>query len=397
MSIDHQIAVPNSSYISTSHKTSTLPQERSTRIDKICLCVQEIFLKLKTFVCFPLRYLGSKTWSIPGLAARLPGVLLFGWNKSESITTQLFGKGYEYHSRGLTPEESKPFLRNACIASSIAVSPSAKMPRRMEEEWLDPYGLKVISPKEMGLDLAGLSEHIEVNDRRFLDPESGLKVMMVTNEDEVIIAFGAAGAAKNEFVDAENNPSWKKLERHIWNNIVWANLFGASPEIYRQADKLYTAIKDHEALKGKKITLVGHCLGGSLASYVGLKHGVQVNGFNTLAFGAGIQKEIGDERLKEANKYLTHISISKDFFSDCPKSSIVDRMVNLMGIRTPGNFGKHYTVPAYEEYNNPKDGNSLSRVNQDRIHNFYVGSMMAHVGFSNRDKPVTLVKRGVKL
>lgn len=372
--------------------SKTLPID-SKSIGRIYSCCKEIFLKIKNVICFPLRYLGSKTWSLPGIVMRLPAVLLFGWHKPTSLSEQLFGKGYNYHSEELTPEETKPFLRNACIASSIAVASNAKMPRRMEEEWLDPYGLQILSPELMSIDLARLSGSIEVNDKRFLDRNSGLKMVIVINNDEAIVTFGAAGAAQNEFVNAKDNPSWIKLEKHIWNGVIWPNLFGASPAIYKQAEELYVAIKDHPALQGKKVTLAGHCLGGSLASYIGIKHQVPVNGFNTLAFGAGIQKEIGDDKLRQADNYVTHISISKDFISDCPNSPAIDRMINLLGIRTPGNFGKHFTVPAYSEYNKSSDGNSLSRVNQNRIHNFYVGSMMAHIGFNNRDKPITLFRK----
>jgi hypothetical protein len=359
-------------------------------VTKIGTSANKIFSNVKSALCFPLRYLGSKTWSLPGILMRLPGLLLFGWNKSESITEQLFTKGYEYESQELTKEMTKSFLRNACIASSIAVATDVKMPRKMEEEWLEPYGLQVLSPESMFTHLKELSGNIEINDKRFLDRNSGLKMMIVTNNDEAIITFGAAGSAQNEFNDALKNPAWKTLQKHVFKS-VYSNLLGTTPAIYKQAEELYLAIKDHPFLLGKKITLIGHCMGGALASYIGIKHQIQVNGFNTLALGTGIQKEIGADKLKNANNYVTHISISKDFFSD-PQSSTIDRIVNFMGIRTPGNFGKHFTVPAYSDYNKSSDGIYLSRKNQTRIHNFYVGSMMAYVGYNYRDKPITLAQ-----
>ncbi len=356
-----------------------------------------VFIQIKRVILFPTRYFGSKTWSIPGLMIRLPFVLLFGWMKKESICHQLFGNGYSYRSKSFTKEQAKPFLRNACIASAIAAAPNTTMPRRMEEEWLDPFNLKVLSPREIGVDLTKVSGAIEADDKRFLDRKSGLKMMVVVKDNEAIFTFGAAAAVQHEFPDAPKNPEWKALNKRIWNKIVWPNLLGASPPIYKQAESLYLAVKDSPALKGKEITLVGHCMGGSLASYIGIKQCVKAQGFNTLAFGVGIQRQIGDKKLRQAKKYVTHLSIKNDFFSDCPKISTLDRIFNHIGIGSPGNFGDHGTIPAYSGYNLRSDGCSLNSKNQDRIHNYYVGSLMAYLGYSNRDKPVSLAKQGVDL
>jgi len=364
--------------------------EKKSCVEIIGNLSKRIFAQFKEVLSFPINYLGSKTWSLPGLMMRLPGVLLFGWAKTESLAEQLFGKGYHYQSKALTPEQTKPYLRNASIASSIAAAPAT-----MEAQWLEPYGLKVLSPESMSVDLSKVSGEIEINDKRFLDRKTGLKMMIVTNDDEVIINFGAAGAAKNEFVEADKNPEWAVLEKHIWNGVVWSNLFGLKTGLYNQAEQLYLALKDHPDLQGKKLTLVGHCMGGSLASYIGIKNQVKVNSFNTLAHGVKIQKEIGNEKLKHADEYVTHVSIGKDFFSDCPNTSVIDRISNLMGIRTPGNFGKHYTVPVFADYNKKSQGNALAKANQNGIHNFFVGSMMAHSGFSNRDKPINLLQKGL--
>lgn len=372
--------------------TKPAQYQKKTLLEKVYSFVKVI---LKAIV-FPLNYLGSKTWSVPGIVLRLPFVLLFGWNNKASLVDQLLCKGYQFHSPKLSPKEAKPFLKHACIASSIALSPKPQHPMRMEDEWLSPLGLRVIAPSTLcSPGIEQVPGVLEANDKIFLDRSTGLKMMYVENDEEVFVTFGAAGAAKHEFPDANSNPRWKALEKKIWKKIVWSNLWGSSPAVYQQAEALYLAVKDSPALNGKKITLVGHCFGGSLAAYIGLRNRVQAVAFNTLAFGAGLQKKVGSKKLRDAHKYLTHISVERDFFSDHPKISVIDRLVNLCGIRTPGNFGRHFKVPAHVDYNRSQDGHSLSRVNQDRIHNYFVGSMMTHCGYNKRDTPKSLSARGI--
>lgn len=392
----------NIPYISREESLQELSQVskqpvQKTLSEKICDFVCSIFEAIKLVVLFPFRYLGSKTWSIPGVLIRLPIVLLFGWTRSESFAEQLFGKGYQFSPQEISSEQTKPYLRNACIASSIAASTGEQGSRRMEKDWLDPFELLIVPPNSFDLDLEALPGNIEIIEKGFLDRKTGLKMMIVEDGEETIITFGAAGGAKVEFTNPDNNPEWVSLEKQIWGGVVWPTLYGLVPDLYEQAEALYLAVKDHPSLQGKKLTLVGHCLGGSLASYIGIKHQVQVNGFNTLPFGGGIQQVLGDAKLREAGQFVTHLSIGNDFFSDCPGTTVLDTIVNLIGFRTPGNFGKHYVIPAYPDYNSPADGNSFSKVNQNRIHNYFVGSMMAYCGFSNRDKPSSLLHKGAVL
>jgi len=328
----------------------------------------DVFETLKNIVSIPFRYLGSKTWSLPGLILRLPQILLFP--REGSISEQLFGKGYHYQLEVLSPQQAEPFVRNACIATSVA---------KCDTTWFELYGLQVLSPIEIDADLSTLPGQIEWDDVRYLDRTTGLKAMVVSNEDEVVISFGALEGAKADFDEPGENPYWKSLVRSMWGSAI-GNLAGVSPAIYSQAEALFLAIKNDPELAGKKITLIGHCLGGSIASYIALKNHVQAQGFNTLPLGVGLQQDIGEENLRNAENYVTHLSVNNDFCSDSPLSSLIDRVLNLLGLKTPGNFGNHYRVPAAPGYST-----------QAKIHNFFVGSIMHHLGFNCRWKPLDLI------
>jgi len=67
------------------------------------------------------------------------------------------------------------------------------------------------------------------------------------------------------------------------------------------------------------------------------------------------------------------VSVATDFVSDPRILPIFDRVLSLVGIRTPGNFGKRYVLPAgYER--------------SDQIHSYIIGSLMKHLGYKDRDK-----------
>ncbi len=377
-----ELTINNSGGVFT--KLVDLPSEKPGIIKKICNYVKKIFKSLVNFFLFPTRYFGSKTWSIPGIIIRIPFILfkrIFGFTGGMSLSEEILGKGYQFDTKTLGKEETKKLIRSATLATAV---------NKFTPKWkaaMDAFGMSVVKPTEMKLDPSRvkINPNIEYNDVRFFDRTSGLKMMAVASDTEVLVTFGALGAPRVEIADKKEREA---LESKIWEKVVWSGLVGLKPCIYEDANKLFKAIKGSPSLKGKKIKLVGHCMGGSLATYIGLKHQLPVDSFNTLAIGTGLQQQIGSKALSQAEKYVTHVSVADDFFSDCKNLKGLDVFCNLMGIKTAGNFGKHYRIPAAKDYIAVKEYSKR----QEAIHNYFLGSMMEYIGKGYRALPQDIAK-----
>lgn len=334
--------------------------------------IKRVALKILKFIgkilTFPFRYIGSKTWSIPGLIIRTPYILFkraLGINTGRTLKEELFGTGYHYgYEKKLTKEELIPFFPYVAAA---AVTWSD------ESEWIKPFGYQLMNPKSFKIE----HERIDAKKKAFYDPKTGLKVVVMEKGNDVIVAFGAIGAHRS--IIGEKTKEDKKLNLYQHTNVV-TNLLGIVPDRFRLAERFFAQLKEHHSLKGKKITLAGQCYGGTVAQYLALKNRFPASCFNCLPMGAGLQYKLGNKALREADKYVKHLVIRRDFVSDT--SPIPDVILSGLGLRTPGNFGKKYRIPsAYKE--------------GDKRHNFVLGSMMHHLGYSERAKPMEVFKDGV--
>lgn len=301
--------------------------------EKIVEFVKTIFEALKNFFTFPLRYIGSKK---AGYHAEI--------------------------QKTLTPKETLAYVKYGAMAAAQ---------HNCDQSWIEPFGLKFFNPLESNLDLAAIPGNLEAKENCFYDATTGLKAVIAANDDEVIISFGALDSARHLFPDQSEKQKGLKMSQYGY---VAQNLLGGQPACYEQAHALFNALKDHPDFKGKTITLAGQCLGGSMAQYVALKNEVPAVCFNTLALGAGLQYAIGSKAFEKADDLITHISAQTDFVSDNRSTEIFDRALCFLGIRTPGNFGKHYDIPA-------------AYTKRDEIHDYMVGSVMKYVGYDIRNKP----------
>lgn len=304
-----------------------------------------------------MRYCGSKTWSICGLAARL------GKAKNEPDADKakeiLYGKGYHFsHQKVLTPAKTHKYVRNAFAASTLQRDCDTELNRR--------YHLTVVDPRTLGIDFRMIPGRLEANNRRIFDPHSAVKVMIFTTPDEVLFSFGAVGSLRPEFSD---NQLWQRvtLEARTWTVTIIGNLVGRIPPFYDQGEKLFFAVKDHPLFQGKRVTLIGHSMGGSLACYIGLRNQIQVQAFNSLALGAGLQQVIGDDTLKQAEDVIKHISIRGDAASDFPGIVFIDRVLSHIGLRTPGNFGRRVVAPS-----------AYHPLDMAKTHDFFAESLQTH-------------------
>lgn len=330
--------------------------EKGTLYKKISTVVKKIFTLLKLVFCYPLRFLGSKDWSLAGILFRFPHFII---KQDHEI---VFGKGFERHSKDLGKKEGASYIKyGAACAASYQMNVT---------QWTEPFGLEKVDLTECKFD--GLPETLEIHEGYVYDPVSGLKAMITKDKKgELIVSFGAVNSADSENKgDVETK---KKYYRKHMTNIA-LSFAGAVPSIYHDADRLLKAVKNHQDFRNKRVVLTGSCYGASLASYCGLNNGCEVFAFNPLGLGPGIQNELGKENLEKADRLIRIISAKGDYTSNHKIIGIFDRIISLLGIRTAGSFGKRFQVPsAYQ---------SVSKT-----HRLFIHHLMQHVGFDCGTKP----------
>lgn len=367
MQIDPTI---NHNAIYTQVKGSSASCRLVEQIKKIAIA---IFQTVKEIVTFPARYLGAKTWSIPGIILRTPVLLFKRIFFHEPLTKRAFlGSGYHY-SNGpqLSIEETKQMLRYAAFGL---------LPFRYEQDkWAEPYAAKIVAPSALAVDLATIPGNVTTNSHAFLDRKNQFKAMVVEDANEMVVAFGPMHSHWHDNFDEKAGK--KYANRHLRS--VFANFAGMSPLYYQQADAIVEQLKKIAQEKNKRLVVTGQSLAGSIASYVSLKHQIKGVCFNAVQLGAGLQREIGDDRLANAERFLTQISISNDLVSQCPGIAAVDRILSGAGVRTPGNFGRRFLVPSAFK-------------GMRAAHDYPVKSMMKHIGYHEDTKASELKQEDIR-
>ena len=297
--------------------------------------VKAIFNTTYAIISFPSRYIGSKTWSIPGVILRAPYLIfkkIILPSSIPSLKNELFGSGYHFFSkRQLTPQEAKDILPTVSMCAFA---------HRSNPRW--------VPDKYHPIEVNTLNVHapdMQLEKHAFFDHRSGLKVLLVENGNEIMISFGAIDAINGCILTPDQQK--EKVSNKSLNISCVKNLLGGTPFIFTQADQFFNKLIQSPYLKDKKITLVGQCLGGSLAQFLALKHQLPCYGFNTFPIGPGLQQQIDPKTLKNADKFITHIYSKKDFVMDGKLYNFLNHFFNTIGIKTAGNFGKSYYIPAY--------------------------------------------------
>ncbi len=322
-------------------------------LEKIQEIAKKVFKIIKTIVTFPLRFLGSKTFSIPGLLLRLPEVTLkhsLGLNNPHVSFKDDLLCDRGYHRFGhlkLTPEEAKQHILYTCAAAAV---------QNNKPQWLTHFGYTPISPEDFNLGF-------ENKDCTLFDFTTGLKVALYQKKDHVLIAFGAFGSHKSQYSNEYKKES-NAMNRHILATAT-SSLFGMNPTLFTKADKFVRSLRNSDKFKNCKITVTGQSLGGAIASYVSLKQRIPGIALNSFPLGPGLQCKIGKKKLLNADNVLTHIISTRDIFADLSTAlGVLDMGVNLLGIKTPANFGKKLQVDALYD----------SRLDE---HYYLIGSLFA--------------------
>jgi hypothetical protein len=109
---------------------------------------------------------------------------------------------------------------------------------------------------------------------------------------------------------------------------------GIKDTAYHDADKIVKAFKAH--YPGREIHLLGHSLGGGLATYAGIKNQLPVTAFNAAGLSLGLRNELGADAIDQAQ--VTHINTSND-----PLSQKVEN--RRFGVLPTSQVGDRYKIP----------------------------------------------------
>lgn len=205
---------------------------------------------------------------------------------------------------------------------------------------------------------------IQARENCYFDAESGLKIVLMEKSDEIVVGFGALRSCSSEVKEVQ---AVKKINNKIYATAI-KNILGTTPKIYFKALEIFKALRESPYFMGKKLTLAGQCFGGSIASFVALSEKQQAYCFNSIPLGVGLQKVLGKNKLMEAKKYITHISVKNDYITDFPGMYIFNFLLNFIGIRTAGNFGNAFVIPS-----------AFKLFDHFRTHSFVLASFMNYV------------------
>lgn len=306
----------------------TMKKHLTLFIEKVKNVVSPIFKSFYQIVTFPLRYLGSKKWSVCGLLFRMPYNLV---KRQPIIENTGYHRNFQKHLN--TSSELMPYYKYITAATTSYDNDS---------KWLNGLNLSLHCFANSKIDPKSISEGTIKNEYSLMDPGTGLKIIIAQNDEEAIITFGSTGSCACEYQDE----SKAKPIRYRQTLTTIGNLMGYSPALFEQACKAVEALTHSGCLSGKKISLTGQNLGGTIAAYVGLKKQMNAVCFNAIPFGAGLQYHLGSELLSQADKYVTHICVKNDFASDLRILDVPDHIINILGFRTAGNFGIRFSIPS---------------------------------------------------
>lgn len=294
-------------------------------------------------------------------------------------------EGYHFEMTMLTKEELKPYLRYIALAGYAH--------RPMVEKLIKPFGYEALDPNVLAI-----TQKIKANDMLknvevvsgvtksglktapcFADRTTGLKVLISVHEGrkEVILTYGMASS-----LDMEFGKKGKKAKLYQYLGAA-GNLLGDEMLLYKEANvltkEIVAEIRQEPRWEKYSIKLTGKCLGGSLAQFVGLSQELDALCTNTFPLGAGSQTLIGDDKLKQADRLITHITVTADIVSDFKGIARLDSLLCEAGIRTPGNFGLRYEIPsAYSDWFG--------------THGYVFSSAMEYLGIDKNSIPLDLEK-----
>jgi hypothetical protein len=162
---------------------------------------------------------------------------------------------------------------------------------------------------------------------------------------EIVISFAPLGA--------QHHPV-KQFFRCAFEAIgLWV------PKNYAQASKLTREVKEHLAKlneqlpqdKQYSLSLNGHSMGGSLATYAALRHNVPAKVTNPLHLGFATRAKLGAQAIQDAPKLVTEVVVQTDPIADNRFARVLE-VTDLVSVpltgeiaRNRGALGHRYLIP----------------------------------------------------
>lgn len=266
----------------------------------------------------------------------------------------------------LAVKKNKEYL---CVATLALAAMNYNLSEFSRQRVAD-LKLKVLSPSSCLSDPNSISDTLNLSEYNFIDPATGLKMLIATNKTNAFICFGT-------IQDTEEEDIYENYEGDCLATTVLKNgartLFQETAELYDEAERLVDGILEGDALKGKKITVIGHCLNGSVATVVGLRKGWAVQTINSLPLGEKLQNRIGEENLANADRLVTHISVEGDCMDSPYYFGIINFVSRLFCLGTSSKPGQHITIPAHQDFAQLSYADKMHA-----IHNKFLKSISAH-------------------
>lgn len=237
--------------------------------------------------------------------------------------------------------KNQKYLRTAALAKAAhSIS---------DDQMKDIYnlGINILPPESCLANPKQISDTMILCDYHFIDPATALQMMIATTKTEAFICFGTIQDSEIEWVYKDYKG--KGLFSTVLNNGA-KSLFQDSATIYEEAEQLINTILESRRLEGKKITVIGHCLNGTIATYIGLRKGWKVQTFNSFPLGQKLQNRIGEGNLAKAEKLVTHISVKGDFNDNPCCFGIINLVSRIFYSGSSSKPGKHLIIPAHKDF-----------------------------------------------
>ena len=172
------------------------------------------------------------------------------------------------------------------------------------------------------------------------DVQTGLyaELHVDTESGDLVLVFPGTGAGD--------------MDTKQWlTNLAQFSGQGGVPAMYAQAAALAKEIQDLQSdlssdNTNQGLKLVGHSLGGGIANYVGLKHGMPATCYNAAALGRACLKDLGDIP-KDRIAQQTHIHFKGDTVSSKKTQHRLAALLSVVwqvGIVIPRHIGVVYDL-----------------------------------------------------
>ena len=223
----------------------------------------------------------------------------------------------------LTVQGADAVTDAAKLARVSASSQYREMPEGYQHATFDDIPGSILAKREDGTGGDGSKLKLHVRSGSAENPPlllksdgwSALKVAVYKRGDTTVLSFVGTQPAKR--------PATVKSDV--------AGALGIKDSAFQDADRLVSEFKKST---GGKVEVIGHSLGGALAQYSGIKHGVKVTAFNSMGLHVNLRDRLAD-KLDSAN--VTHVNTSGDSLSQVVENG-------LGGLDASSQVGKRYVI-----------------------------------------------------